>query len=140
MIKDRTMVKERDSGYILPEMDILRDYIVEELEASVVIEGKSQLSRSYEIKSKNKTIFEYESSEEVIKQMEDIAKKIRKPPSQEAQVNEAPEEVNSIKDVLDQLKELSEALIPPKKFWKDKTNTQVSGFEPNEQPLRPRNT
>ncbi|MBW0569584.1 hypothetical protein O181_109299 [Austropuccinia psidii MF-1] len=134
------MVKERDSGYLLPEMDILRDYILEELEASVVIEGKSQLSTSDEIKRKKKTIFEDQILEEVIKQMEDIAKKIRKPPSQEAHGNEAPEELNPIKNVLDQMKELSEAVIPPKKVWKDKANTQGSGLEPNEQPLRPRNT
>ncbi|MBW0547377.1 hypothetical protein O181_087092 [Austropuccinia psidii MF-1] len=40
MIKDRAMVQARDGGYILPEMDILRNYIEAELEAAVVIKGK----------------------------------------------------------------------------------------------------
>ncbi|MBW0569721.1 hypothetical protein O181_109436 [Austropuccinia psidii MF-1] len=140
MIKDRTMVQARDGGYILPEMDILRNYIEAELEAAVVIKGKSQLSKSDEIKSKKKTRFEDESWEEVIKQMKDITKKIKNPPAQEAHVNEAPKEVNPMKDVLDQLKELSEAVNPPKKVWKDKPNTQGSGLAPNAQPFRPRNT
>ncbi|MBW0580040.1 hypothetical protein O181_119755 [Austropuccinia psidii MF-1] len=42
MIKDRTMVQARDGGYISPEMEILRNYIEAELEAAVVIKGKSQ--------------------------------------------------------------------------------------------------
>ncbi|MBW0591550.1 hypothetical protein O181_131265 [Austropuccinia psidii MF-1] len=43
IIKDRTMVQARDGGYILPEMNILRNYIEAELEAAVIIKGKSQL-------------------------------------------------------------------------------------------------
>ena len=90
MIKDRTMVQARDGGYILPEMDILRNYIEAELEAAVVIKGKSQLSKSDEIKSKKKTRFEDEIWEEVFKKMKDITKKIKNPQAQEAHVNEAP--------------------------------------------------
>ncbi|MBW0588957.1 hypothetical protein O181_128672 [Austropuccinia psidii MF-1] len=45
-----------------------------------------------------------------------------------------------MKDVLDQLKELSEAVNPPKKVWKDKSNTKGSGLAPNAQPFRQRNT
>ncbi|MBW0583566.1 hypothetical protein O181_123281 [Austropuccinia psidii MF-1] len=45
-----------------------------------------------------------------------------------------------MKDVLDQLKDLSEAVNPPKKVWKDKPNTQGSGLAPNAQPFRQRNT
>ncbi|MBW0543668.1 hypothetical protein O181_083383 [Austropuccinia psidii MF-1] len=134
------MAQARDGGYILPEMDILRNYIEAELEAAVVIKGKSQLSKSDEIKSKKKTRFEDESWEEVIKKMKDITKKIKNPPAQEAHVNEAPKEVNPMKDRLDQLKELSEAVNPPKKVWKDKLNTQGSGLAPNAQPFRQRNT
>ncbi|MBW0570789.1 hypothetical protein O181_110504 [Austropuccinia psidii MF-1] len=45
-----------------------------------------------------------------------------------------------MKDFLDQLKELSEAVDPPKKVWKDKANTQGSGLAPNALPFRQRNT
>ncbi|MBW0549393.1 hypothetical protein O181_089108 [Austropuccinia psidii MF-1] len=72
--------------------------------------------------------------------MKDISKKIKNPPAQEDHFNEAPQEVNPMKDLLDQLKELSEAANPPKKVWKDKPNTQGSGLVPNAQPFRPRNT
>ncbi|MBW0576322.1 hypothetical protein O181_116037 [Austropuccinia psidii MF-1] len=105
-------------------MNILRNYIEAELEEEVVIKGKSQLSKSDEIKSKKKTRFEDESWEEDIKQTKDITKKMKNPPAQEAHVNEAPKELNPMKDVLDQLKEQSEAVNPPKKVWKDKPNTQ----------------
>ncbi|MBW0553145.1 hypothetical protein O181_092860 [Austropuccinia psidii MF-1] len=72
--------------------------------------------------------------------MKDITKKIKNITAQEAHVNEAPKEVNPMKNVLDQLKELSEAVNSPKKVWKDKQNTQGSGLAPNTQPFRPRNT
>ncbi|MBW0512188.1 hypothetical protein O181_051903 [Austropuccinia psidii MF-1] len=84
--------------------------------------------------------FEDESWEEVIKQMKDITNKINNTPAQEAHVNESPKEFNTMKDVLDQLKELSEAVNPPKKVQKDKTNTQGSGLAPNAQQFRQRNT
>ncbi|MBW0549139.1 hypothetical protein O181_088854 [Austropuccinia psidii MF-1] len=87
MIKDRTMVQARDGGYILPEMDILKTYIEAESEEAVAIKGKSQLSKSDEIKSKKQTRFQDESWEEVIKKMKDITKKIKNPPAQEAHVN-----------------------------------------------------
>ncbi|MBW0541700.1 hypothetical protein O181_081415 [Austropuccinia psidii MF-1] len=61
MIKDRTMIQARDRAYTLPEMDILINYIEAEWEAAVVIKGKSQSSKSDEIKSKNKTRSEDES-------------------------------------------------------------------------------
>ncbi|MBW0579271.1 hypothetical protein O181_118986 [Austropuccinia psidii MF-1] len=141
MIRDRTMVQARDGAYILPEMDILRNSIEAELEAEVVVlKVKSQLSKSDEIKSKKKKTFEDESWEWVIKKMKDITKKIKNPPAQEADVNEAPKEVNPMKDVLDQLKKLADAVDPPKKVWKDKSNTQGSGLAPNAQPFRQRNT
>ncbi|MBW0464831.1 hypothetical protein O181_004546 [Austropuccinia psidii MF-1] len=134
------MAQARDGGYILPEMDILRNYIEEELEVEVFIKWKLELSKSDGIKIKNITRFEDESWEEVIKKMKDIERKIKNTPAQEAHFNEVPKEVNQMKDVLDQLKELSGAVNPPKKVWKDKPNTQGSGLEPNEQPFRPRNT
>ncbi|MBW0486803.1 hypothetical protein O181_026518 [Austropuccinia psidii MF-1] len=72
--------------------------------------------------------------------MKYITKKIKNSPAQEAHVNEAPKEVNPMKVVLDQLKELPEAVNTQKKVWKDKPNTQGSGLEPSTQPLRQRNT
>ncbi|MBW0505355.1 hypothetical protein O181_045070 [Austropuccinia psidii MF-1] len=133
------MDQARDGGYILPEMEILRNYIEEELEAEVAIKEKSQLSKSDEIKSRKKTRFQDESWEDVIKEMKYITKKIKKPQAQEAHFNEAPKEVNPMKDVLDQLKELSEAFNPPKKVQKDKPNTQGSGLAPYAQPFRKEN-
>ncbi|MBW0504549.1 hypothetical protein O181_044264 [Austropuccinia psidii MF-1] len=134
------MVQERDGGYILPEIYIIRNHIEAELEEAVVIKGKSQLSKSDEIKNIKKTRFEDESWEECIKQMKDITKKIKNPPGEDAHINESLKEVNPMKDVLNQLKELSEAVNPPNKVWKDKPNTQGSGLAPNAQPFRPRNT
>ncbi|MBW0508899.1 hypothetical protein O181_048614 [Austropuccinia psidii MF-1] len=101
------MVQARDGGYILPEMAILRNYIEEELETAVVRQGKSQLSKSDEIKSINKAIFEDESWVEVIKKMQDITNKTKNSPAQEDHVNEAPNEVNPKKDSLEHLQELS---------------------------------
>ncbi|MBW0486618.1 hypothetical protein O181_026333 [Austropuccinia psidii MF-1] len=67
--------------------------------------------------------------------MKDITKEIRIPLAQEA-----PKEVNTMKDLSDQLKELSKDVNPPNKVWKDGENTQGSGLEPNAQPFRPRST
>ncbi|MBW0467690.1 hypothetical protein O181_007405 [Austropuccinia psidii MF-1] len=106
------MVQQRDGGYILPEMDILRNYIEEKLEVAVVDKLKSQLSKSDEIRSRKKTRFEDESWVEVIKPMKDITKKIKNPPAQEAHVNESPKEIHPMKDVLHQMKELSDAFNP----------------------------
>ncbi|MBW0524143.1 hypothetical protein O181_063858 [Austropuccinia psidii MF-1] len=140
MIKDRTMVQTRDGGYILPEMDILRNYVKEELEEVVGIEWKSQLSNSDEIKSRKKTRFEDEIWVEVIKQMKVITKKRKSLPAQEAHVNKAPKEVNPIKDVLEHLKELLEGVNSPKQVWKKQQKTQGSVLAPSAQPLIPTNT
>ncbi|MBW0563216.1 hypothetical protein O181_102931 [Austropuccinia psidii MF-1] len=118
------MVQARDGGYFLPEMDILRDYIQAELEAAVFIKVKSHLTNSDGIKIKIKTKFEDKSWEEIIKQVKYITKKIRTPPAQQPPVQEAPQKGNSLKDVLDQLKELSEDFNSPKKVCKDKPHTQ----------------
>ncbi|MBW0563709.1 hypothetical protein O181_103424 [Austropuccinia psidii MF-1] len=91
-------------------------------------------------KAKKKTAFKDESWEEVIKKMKDITKRINNPPAKEAHINEAPKEVNPMKDVLEQLKELSDSVNPPKKVWKDKPNRQGSGLAPIAQPFRQRNT
>ncbi|MBW0460669.1 hypothetical protein O181_000384 [Austropuccinia psidii MF-1] len=120
MIKDREMVQARDGGYILPEMDILRNYNEAELEVAVVIKGKSQLSKSDEIKSRKKTRFEDEIWVEIIKQMRDITKKIKNPPVQEAHVNEVSKEVNPMKDVLDHLKNQQRLLIHQR--WSGRIN------------------
>ncbi|MBW0513715.1 hypothetical protein O181_053430 [Austropuccinia psidii MF-1] len=50
--------------------------------------------------------------------------KLKNPPDKEAHANEAPKGVSLMKDVLYQVKELSEAVNPPKKAWKDELNTQ----------------
>ncbi|MBW0552520.1 hypothetical protein O181_092235 [Austropuccinia psidii MF-1] len=52
MIQERTMVQQRDGGYIVPEMDILRNYIEASSEVAVVDKLKSQLSKSDEIRSR----------------------------------------------------------------------------------------
>ncbi|MBW0499198.1 hypothetical protein O181_038913 [Austropuccinia psidii MF-1] len=72
--------------------------------------------------------------------MKDITNKIKTQSAQESCFNEAPKKVNPMKNVLEQLKELSEAVNPPEKVWKDKPNTQGSGLAPNAQPFRKPNT
>ncbi|MBW0462920.1 hypothetical protein O181_002635 [Austropuccinia psidii MF-1] len=61
--------------------------------------------------------------------MKDITHKVKNPPAQELYFNEAPKETNRLKDVLDQLRELSEALDLPNNLWKDKPKRPGLGLE-----------
>ncbi|MBW0480351.1 hypothetical protein O181_020066 [Austropuccinia psidii MF-1] len=131
IIKDRAMVQTLDGGYIIPTLEILKLYIEEDLDAKVLIQKKE----FYKPKpSEKKTIFEDESWDEVLKQVKELTQKLKDPPQPEPQPRNEGKE--SVKEVLNQLKPLSEAINPPRKNW---NNNQEQRFPQNNQPYRSKN-
>ncbi|MBW0592979.1 hypothetical protein O181_132694 [Austropuccinia psidii MF-1] len=110
MIKDRAMVQALDGGYIIPRLDILKLYIEQDLEAKVLIQQK-EFSKSKP--PEKKTRFEDESWDEVLKQVKELIQKIKNPPQPEPQPRNEGKE--SVEEVSNQLKSLSEAVNPPRR-------------------------
>ncbi|MBW0588180.1 hypothetical protein O181_127895 [Austropuccinia psidii MF-1] len=81
-----------------------------------------------------KTRFEDESWDEVLKQVEELTPKIKNPPQPEPQPRNDGKE--SVEEVLNQGKTLSEEVNPPRKNW---NNNQEQRLPQNNQPYRPRN-
>ncbi|MBW0554890.1 hypothetical protein O181_094605 [Austropuccinia psidii MF-1] len=81
-----------------------------------------------------KLYIEQDFWDEVIKQVKEITQKIKNPPQPELQPRSEGKE--SVKEVLNQLKTLSEAINPPRRNWK---NNQEQRLPQNNQPYRPRN-
>ncbi|MBW0488251.1 hypothetical protein O181_027966 [Austropuccinia psidii MF-1] len=131
MINDRAMVQALDGGFIIPRLDSLKLSIEQDLEAKVLIQQK-ELSKPKP--SEKKTKFEDESWEEVLKQVKELTHKIKNPPQLEPQPRNEGKE--SVKEVLNQRKTLSEAVNPPRRNW---NNNQDQIFTQNNQPYRPRN-
>ncbi|MBW0564300.1 hypothetical protein O181_104015, partial [Austropuccinia psidii MF-1] len=130
-IKDRAMVQALDGGYIIPRLEILKLYIEQELEAKVVLQQK-EFSKPKP--REKKTRFEHESWADVLKQVKELTHKLQNSPQPEPQpINEGKE---SVKEVLNKLKTLSEAVNPPKRNCK---NNQEQILPQNNQPYRPRN-
>ncbi|MBW0577090.1 hypothetical protein O181_116805 [Austropuccinia psidii MF-1] len=110
MIKDKAMVQALDGGYIITRLEILKLYIKQDLEAKVSIQQKQfSQPKSQEKKAR----FEEEIWEEVLKQIKDLTKKIKNPQPQGNQSKDTWNE--SVKEVLNQLKHLSEVVESPKK-------------------------
>ncbi|MBW0524045.1 hypothetical protein O181_063760 [Austropuccinia psidii MF-1] len=109
IIKDRAIVQALDGGYTITRLYILKLYIEQDLEAKVLIKQKE----FFKPKSpEKKTRFESEIWVEVLKQVKELTRKIKKPTQPELQPrNEGKEPV---KEVLNQLKTLSEAVNPPR--------------------------
>ncbi|MBW0558366.1 hypothetical protein O181_098081 [Austropuccinia psidii MF-1] len=131
MIKDRSVVQALDGGYIIPRLDILKLYIEQDLEAKVLIQEKV-LSKPKP--PEKKTLFEDESWDDVVKQVKELTQKIKNQPPPEPQPRNEGKE--SVTEVLNQLKTLSEAVNPPRRNW---NNNQEKRFPQNNQPYRPRN-
>ncbi|MBW0479192.1 hypothetical protein O181_018907 [Austropuccinia psidii MF-1] len=131
MIKDRAMVQALDGGYIIPRLHILKLYIEKDLEAKVLIQQK-ELSKPKT--PEKKTRFEDGSWGEAVKQIKELTQKIKNPPQPEHQARNEGKE--SVKEVLNQLRTLSEAVNPPKRNW---NNNQEQRFPQINQPYRPRN-
>ncbi|MBW0473576.1 hypothetical protein O181_013291 [Austropuccinia psidii MF-1] len=131
MIKDRAMVKSLDGGYIIPRLDILKLYIEQDLMAKALIQHKDFYKPKPPEKKKR---FEDESWDEVLKKVKELTQKLKNPPQPEPQPRNEGKE--SVKEVLDQLQTLSEAVNPPKRDWK---NNQEQRFPQNNQPYKPRN-
>ncbi|MBW0576605.1 hypothetical protein O181_116320 [Austropuccinia psidii MF-1] len=131
MIKDRAMVQSLDGACIIPRLDVLILYIEQDLEAKVLIQQK-EFSKPKP--AETKTRFEDESCDEALKQVKELTHKIKNPPQPEPQPRNEGKE--SVKEVLNQLKTLSEAVNPSRRNWK---NNQEQRFPQNNQPYRPRN-
>ncbi|MBW0565695.1 hypothetical protein O181_105410 [Austropuccinia psidii MF-1] len=110
MIKDKAMVQALDDGYMIPILEILNLYIEKDLEAKVLI----QQQEFPQPKSQEKTArFEDKSWEEVLKRMKDHTQKAQNLQSQGHQTKDTGTE--SVKEVLHQLKHLSEVVKSPNK-------------------------
>ncbi|MBW0588976.1 hypothetical protein O181_128691 [Austropuccinia psidii MF-1] len=112
MIKDRAMVQALDRGYIIPRLEILKLYIEQNLEAKVLIQQK-EFSKPKPPEKKIR--FEDESWDEALKQVKELTHKIKNPPQPEPQPRN--EGKQSIKEVLNKLKTLSEAVNPQRRNW-----------------------
>ncbi|MBW0486124.1 hypothetical protein O181_025839 [Austropuccinia psidii MF-1] len=104
------MVQALDGGYIIPRFQILNLYIEQYLEAKVLIKQK-ELSQANSQEKKDR--FEEEIWEEILKQMKDLIQKIQNPQPKENQLKDTGKE--SVKDILNQLKILSEVVEYQKK-------------------------
>ncbi|MBW0534597.1 hypothetical protein O181_074312 [Austropuccinia psidii MF-1] len=94
--------------------------------------SKKELSK---LKPPEKTTrFEDESCNEVVKQVKELTQKIKNPPQPEPQPRNDGKE--SVKEGLNQLKTLLEAVNPPRRNW---NNNQEQRFPQNYHPYRPRN-
>ncbi|MBW0575128.1 hypothetical protein O181_114843 [Austropuccinia psidii MF-1] len=125
------MVHALDGGYIIPRLDILKLNIEQDLGAKVLIQQKEFFKTKIPEK---KTRFEEESWDEVLKQVKELTQKIKNPQQPEPQPRNEGKE--SVKEVLNQLKTLSEAVNPQRSNW---NNNQEQRFRKNNQPYRPRN-
>ncbi|MBW0503787.1 hypothetical protein O181_043502 [Austropuccinia psidii MF-1] len=103
MVKDEAIVQALDGGYILPRLEILRLSIVQDSEAKVFIQKKEF---SQEKSQGRKARFEEEPWEELLRKMKDLTQKLKNSLPQEFQTKDTRKE--SVKEVLNQLKHLSE--------------------------------
>ncbi|MBW0519327.1 hypothetical protein O181_059042 [Austropuccinia psidii MF-1] len=87
-----------------------------------------------DLDGEKKTRFEDESWDEILKQVKELTQKIKNPPQPEPQPRNEGKE--SVKEVSNQLKTLSEAVSPPRSIW---NNNQEQRFLQNNQPYRPSN-
>ncbi|MBW0484737.1 hypothetical protein O181_024452 [Austropuccinia psidii MF-1] len=109
MIKDSAMVQALDGGYIIPRFDILKLHIEQHLEAKVLIQQK-EFSKPKPPEKKIK--FEDGSWDEVLKQVKELTHKLKNSPQPEPQPRN--EGKASVKEVLNQLKALSEDVNTPR--------------------------
>ncbi|MBW0467163.1 hypothetical protein O181_006878 [Austropuccinia psidii MF-1] len=131
MIEDKAMVQALDGGYFIPRLEILKLYIEQDLEAKFLIQQKEF---SQENLQEKKARFEEESLEEVLKKMKDLTQKIQNPQPQEHQSKVTGKEL--VKEVLNQLKHLSEVFESPKKI--QASNNQDQKATQNSQPFKAR--
>ncbi|MBW0468203.1 hypothetical protein O181_007918 [Austropuccinia psidii MF-1] len=124
------MVQVLDGGYIIPRLDILKIYVEQDLESKVLIQQKEFSKPKLPEK---KTRFQAESWAEALKQVKKLTHKLKNPPQPEPHPRSEGKE--SLKEILNQLKTLLEAINPPRKDW---NNNQDQRFSHNNQAYRPR--
>ncbi|MBW0504431.1 hypothetical protein O181_044146 [Austropuccinia psidii MF-1] len=123
-------IRAKDYNLWFDGKDVER-FIKQDLEAKVLIQQK-EFSKPKP--SEKKTRFEDESWDEASKQVKELTHKLKNPPQPEPQPRNEGKE--SVKEVLNQLKTLSEAVNLPRRNW---NNNQEQRFPQNNQPYRPRN-
>ncbi|MBW0498732.1 hypothetical protein O181_038447 [Austropuccinia psidii MF-1] len=114
------MIQEREGGYIVPEINLLKSYIEQELETVIISWDRVEdTSSHYESnhphidKTQAKKVqFEDETLENAFKKLKDLNKKIKE--QQRPKIQDQ-EEKKEMKDFIQQIKELSEAVIPQNK-------------------------
>ncbi|MBW0473560.1 hypothetical protein O181_013275 [Austropuccinia psidii MF-1] len=114
MIEDKAIFQSLDWGYIIPRLEILKSYIEQDLEDKVVIQ-KEELAKPKP--QENKTRHKDEIGDEVLKQVKELTQKLQSPPQPEPQARK--EGIDSVKEVLNKLKPLSEAVNPPRSNCKN---------------------
>ncbi|MBW0475620.1 hypothetical protein O181_015335 [Austropuccinia psidii MF-1] len=125
------MVQPLDGGYIISRLQILKIYIEQDLEAKFLIQQKEfSQAKSQEKKAR----FEEESWEEFLKKMKDLTQKIQNPQPQYHQSKDTGNK--SVKELLNQLKHISEVVASPKKT--KASNNQDQKVMQSSQPFRPR--
>ncbi|MBW0482937.1 hypothetical protein O181_022652 [Austropuccinia psidii MF-1] len=112
MRRDRFISQERDGGYIVPEMKVLKSYIEKELEFVIIaterLENKiSQDEFSYpniDKAQQNKVQFEYETMENSLHKLKYLNRKIKE--QQRPRIPDQ-EEKRELKDFIQKLKGLT---------------------------------
>ncbi|MBW0552427.1 hypothetical protein O181_092142 [Austropuccinia psidii MF-1] len=116
MIKDKVMVQARDGGYIIPKFKVLKEYIEQDLQAKFLIQGKEFSQQEFNIKPKEKVRFEEDTLGEVLQQVKELSKKVNTPSKAQPQ-REIFKEKEPLKEVLDQLKGITESYKPQKQIY-----------------------
>ncbi|MBW0551091.1 hypothetical protein O181_090806 [Austropuccinia psidii MF-1] len=114
------MIQARDGGYIVPEIEVLKSYIEQEVEAVVLsrdrVEDKmsqDEFNHTYLNKAQEKKVkFEFETMENALSQLKDLNKKNKEQQRPKIQYQE---EKKEFKDFIQKIKEFTEALLPQSK-------------------------
>ncbi|MBW0566753.1 hypothetical protein O181_106468 [Austropuccinia psidii MF-1] len=117
MIKENSMVREEDGGYLIPPMRILKKYIEQELEAWILVTKRLSPPRIADQKySKNKErraqLKEdlFPGMQEALKKMKELTKTLKE--QKEAVNKEVSSESDDVKQLINQLNELTNVAKP----------------------------
>ncbi|MBW0519802.1 hypothetical protein O181_059517 [Austropuccinia psidii MF-1] len=135
MIQDNVMVRAEDGGYLIPPMRILKKYIEQELEASILVTKRLSSPRVKAVKNESITKENnvklkeelFPGMQEDFKKMKELTKTLKK---QKVVVNkEVPREKEVPKHFMEQLDELSK-IAKPQKIAYSKPQVENLGFRP----------
>ncbi|MBW0558452.1 hypothetical protein O181_098167 [Austropuccinia psidii MF-1] len=120
MRRDKVMIQARDGGYIVPEMKLLKSYIEQELETVIISRDRAgdttshyELNHPHIDRTQAKRVqFEDDTMENALNQLKELKNKIKEQKRPRIQDQE---ENKEIKDFIEQIKELTEAVLPQSK-------------------------